>query len=97
MIDVTCDREDDEICKKYYLSNGIWYASCKIAMKLKRSLDEREDQPDFEELPEEFKDYLNDMVEESKAERSSGRDHFSYQKMKEINELRKEQVESETH
>ncbi len=96
MIDVTCDREDHDVCKNYFYFNGVWYASCNIARKLKRSLDEREDQPDFEELPEDFKNYLDEMIEESKSERSSCRDHFSYQKMKEIEELGKEQAELET-
>ncbi len=96
MIDVTCDRKQEVICKKYYLYNGIWYASSNIYRRLKMSLDECEDLPDFEDLPEDFKNYVEDMMEESKSERSMSRRRLSYQKIKEINELGKERAELET-
>jgi len=60
------------------------------------SLDNSEDLPDFEDLPEDFKNYVEDMMEESKSERAISRKRLSYQKIKEINEFEKEQVELET-
>jgi len=95
VIDVTCDRKHEVVCKKYYLYNGIWYASSNIRRRLKMSLDESENLPDFEDLPDDFKNYVNDMMEESKSERAISRNYFSYQKMREINELGKEQTELE--
>jgi len=96
VIDVSCDRDYEAACKKYYLYNGIWYASTNISRKLKNSLDEREELPDFEDLPEDFKDYVDGMIEESKSERALMRERFTYRKMKEINELGKKQTELET-
>jgi len=96
VIDVTCERKHEVVCKKYYLYNGIWYASSNIRRRLKMSLDNSEDLPDFEDLPEDFKNYVEDMMEESKSERAISRKRLSYQKIKEINEFEKEQVELET-
>lgn len=95
MIDVTCDRDYEDACKKYFYFNGIWYATCKISRELKRSLEKSEDLPDFEELPENFKNYLYEMIEKSKSKRALGRNYFAYQKMKEISELDEEQLELE--
>jgi len=95
VIDVNCDRDNDDICKKYFYFNGIWYATCKISRKLKKSLDEREDLPNFEELPEDFKSYIEHLIEESKSERALGRRYFTYQKMKEIREYGEDKVEAQ--
>jgi len=96
VIDVTCESDREAVCKKYYLYNGIWYASSNISRNLKRSLEKREDLPDFEDLPEDFKNFVEDMMEESKSERALSRKRLTYKKMKEINELGKEKLELET-
>ncbi len=84
VIDVTCERDDDDICKKYHYMLGVWYASCRIARELKKSLDEEEDIPNFEDLPEEFRDYTEDLIEESKSVRKTNREHFTKEKIKRI-------------